>query len=67
MKMDRNDEDWSVDCSDDEKYEVDSKVRIFVSIFHRTEIFLSLTKIFNLQKNYQLNPSYLIRNIHRMV
>lgn len=26
--MECNDEDWSVECSDDEKYEIDAKVTI---------------------------------------
>lgn len=29
--MERNEEDWSVECSDDEKYEVDAKVRYLLN------------------------------------
>ena len=30
--MERNEEDWSVECSDDEKYEADSKVRSVINV-----------------------------------
>jgi len=42
--MEHNEEDWSVECSDDEKYEVDAKVtraRKYINLYSSSSLSIS--------------------------
>lgn len=63
--MDTNEENWVVECSDDEKYEVDSKVSLKVFFFQRIYFCLINLKIENSNFYFLLTTEWLGPEIRR--